>query len=242
MSVGSLVGTALAVLALAQATPEAKPPGAGQDHEPRKRRPVATDMASFEMLTQEQLAERTTIVAATRGLRPPPPTPLAPYLGRAFSERPTLRWRGRTPQVTVVVRDEAGSERLRSEVAGDRLAWPEALPLDRGVPYTWTVETPQGASDAAAFVILDGEERDTVAESLAGVSGNGLDAELERARLLAMHGIWYDCLGAYATLIERYPDRAELYRERAEVLAQVPRAAPAAEADRARATELGGTP
>jgi hypothetical protein len=190
------------------------------------------------MLSPEELQKRTTVAAGTRSLVPPPPEPIAPYLGRSLSTRPTLSWAGRGAEVQVVVADEGGAELLRRSVRGDRLEWGDAPPLEPGHTYTWNVETPRGRSSEAGIQVLAGDERQALEAALAGISGDPLEAQLEQARTLAWQGVWYDSLALYDAAIEAHPDRADFYRERAAVLASIPRGASAAEADREQASRL----
>jgi len=239
-SIAAFAVALLAVAAVAGAQ-EGGAQGTGQAPPPEpaaKRQRVATDLTSFEMLAPEELAKRTTVAAGTRGLVPPPPEPIAPYLGRSLSTRPTLSWAGRDTAVKVVVADRTGAEVLSRDVAGNRLDWGDAPALQPGQTYTWSIEAGHKRSSEASFEVLDGEERQAVEEALAAVPGEAIEAQVERARVLAWRGVWYDALAAYDAVVAAHPDRAELYRERAGVLASIPRGTAAAEADLARAAEL----
>ena len=66
------------------------------------------------------------------------------------------------------------------------------------------------------------------------------EAEFARAQLFAQHGLWYDTIAAYSDLIERNPDRPELYQQRAAIYSLLDATKDQAERDLSRARELGG--
>jgi hypothetical protein len=234
-AVTAVAGLALACVAFAQE------PDGGKESSAKKRRPVTTDVSAFEMLAPEKLAERTTVVAATRGLKPPPPVPLAPFLGKTYDTRPTLMWSTRSESVVLTVRDQHGAEVIREPVTGDSYRLPDHAALSAGQSYQWSVRAPRSEeSDLSELRVVDGAERAAVESSLGDSTLQGLEGELERARTLAAHGLWYDCVAAYSDLIASHPDRAELYEERGAVFSQLVRTQNQAAQDLARAEELRG--
>lgn len=205
----------------------------------KKRKRVVSDMSGFELTPPDKLQKQTTVVGATRGLKPPPPVPLAPYLAKVLGAQPLFMWTSKGKDLTFVLQDEAGKEVVRKPVAENKYRY-DGPPLEAGKTYSWTVQFRNGvASEASSLQVVDAGERKAVDAALAKVKGQGLDAELQRARILGVHRLWYDAVGAYTDLIARHPDRAQPYEERGMILAQIPRTQAAADEDFARADGLG---
>jgi hypothetical protein len=217
-------------------------PAVSADDPPKgaKRKRVVSDMSGFELTPPDKLQKQTTVVGATRGgLKPPPPVPLAPYLAKVLGTQPLFQWTSRGKEFTFALQDEAGADVVRKAVADHNYRY-DGPALAAGKTYTWTVQLPSGvASDAASIQVVDAAERQAVEAALGKVKGQGFDADLQRARVLGERRLWYDALAAYTDLIARHPDKAQAYEERGMILAQLPRTQAAADADFARADELG---
>jgi hypothetical protein len=204
----------------------------------KKRKRVVSDMSGFELTPPEKLQQQTTVVGATRGLKPPPPVPMAPYLAKVLGPQPLFQWASKGTAFTFVLKDEAGQELVRKSLTENKYRY-DGPALTAGKTYSWTVETQSGGvSDPSSFQVADAAERQAVEAGLAKIKGEGLEVDLRRARVLGDRRLWYDVVGAYTDMIARYPDKPQPYEERGMVLAQIPRTKNAAEEDFARADGL----
>ena len=204
----------------------------------KKRKRVVSDMSGFELTPPEKLQKQTTVVGATRGLKPPPPVPMAPYLAKVLGPQPLFQWASKGTAFTFLMKDETGQEVVRKPLTENKYRY-DGPALAAGKTYSWSVETASGGvSEASSFEVVDAGERKTVEAGLAKVKGEGLDAELRRARILGERRLWYDAVGAYTDMIARYPDKAQPYEERGMILAQIPRTKNAADEDFSKADGL----
>jgi hypothetical protein len=155
--------------------------------------------------------------------------PLAPRFGKSYSLTPRLFWRvpSSSQQTTVQLHLwDSEMNRWKWEVTGTEFQiHSDEVNLQPGATYGWLLESPVGQfSEIHEFVIVGGTEREQIEEELArvGQTGNTLGQLLGRGRLFAESGLWYDAVEAYSVLIEKFPNRAELYQERAQILAELP--------------------
>jgi regulator of sirC expression with transglutaminase-like and TPR domain len=70
-------------------------------------------------------------------------------------------------------------------------------------------------------LVVTTEERREIDKKLAAISGEAYEARVARAQALTEARLWYDAIDAYNALIERFPDRAELYEARGTIYAQL---------------------
>ncbi len=75
-------------------------------------------------------------------------------------------------------------------------------------------------------------------KKLAEFPGAVTRAGVARARVFTDARLWYDAIDAYNALIERFPDRAELYERRGTIYAQLTCTQSLAEEDLARAERM----
>jgi hypothetical protein len=186
------------------------------------------------------------MVGATRGLALAP-TALAPKLGKFYGVAALFAWRtkGKANSFVLVFTDDDDVEVFRAEVNGDEYRYsPGAAHLKPGKNYAWMVQVNPplfGAtpSQPAGLVVVSDKERADIENALAQISSSdAYQAALARAKVFTDHRLWYNALGAYADLIARYPDRAELYEQRGMIYAQLEVTKELAEKNFARADEL----
>jgi hypothetical protein len=232
-------------IAVAQTKPPAKPE---QKPEPPKRVRVATDVSGFDLAPQQKVAKAAGVAGASRGAgNAASPLLLAPHMGKLYGPWPRFDWsfNRRVRKYIFVLADENQEEIYRAEVTRPEFQYPADAPrLEPGKTYFWRVEPePKGmdlmASDPAGLKVISGPELQKIEQALSRIGPTEtFDTGLARAQLFAEHGLWYDALAAYGELIEKNPDRAELYEQRGAIYAQLEPTKDLAERDAARAKEI----
>ncbi len=150
-----------------------------------------------------------------------------------------------TAKFTFVISDESNTDIFRAEVSGTEFRYPANAPaLQDGKIYFWSVSTPTSLVSSAAsypsgILVVTEAERREIDKELAGISGDSFAAGVARARIFTDARLWYDAIGAYNELIERFPERAELYERRGTIYAQLACTQSLAEDDLARAEKAG---
>jgi len=232
------VGAALLALTILRANQQPPPavekanpadqPSRGKETPKRQRKRVVTDLSGFDLLEPSKVRRQTTVVGATRGL--PRPVVLAPRLGKLYGSNPQFAWsyEGKAQRFVFVLRNDAQEELFRTEVSGTTYQYPRsAPPLESGRTYFWTVEVASSVmgsivSAPVGFLVISSSQREEIEKRLTQVSSaDPYQAGLARARLLTDYRLWYDALEAYADLIARFPDRAELYEQRGTIYSQL---------------------
>jgi Domain of Unknown Function (DUF928) len=213
----------------AASAPASKPAASGDSDAAAKnnRTRVVTNLAGFDLTDSKKLAGQPMVVGATRGANPV--VPLAPHLGKLYGAHPTFAWSydDTAAKFTFVISDESDVEVFRAEVSGTRFRYPANAPaLQDGKTYFWTVSTPTSLVSSASsypsgILVVTGAERMEIDKKLAAISGDTYEAGVARAQVLTDARLWYDAIDAYNALIERFPDRAELYERRGTIYAQL---------------------
>jgi len=225
-----------------QATNSTKQPDTKESAHPRPR--VVTDLSGFDLLDPGKSKKQTMVAGATRGM--PRAMPLAPALARLYGSNPQFQWRypGKVQKFVFVLMDDRHAELLRTDVSGAEFRYPAtAPPFIPGKTYSWTVGPanflPEGISSPAGFVAIPIAQRQEVEQHLSSInSSDPYDAACQRAQVFTDERLWYDAIGAYTDLIAKYPDRAELYKWRGTIYAQLVTTQALADDDFARAEEL----
>ncbi len=230
----------------AASAPASKPAASGDSGAAAKNNHtrVVTNLAGFDLTDTKRLAGQPMVVGATRGANPV--VPLAPHLGKLYGAHPTFAWsyEDTAAKFSFVITDDANVEIFRAEASGTRFRYPANAPaLQDGKTYFWTVSTPTSLLSSASsypsgILVVTGAERMEIDKKLAEISGNNYEARVARARAFTDARLWYDAIDAYSALIERFPDRAELYERRGTIYAQLTCTQPLAEEDLARADRL----
>jgi Domain of Unknown Function (DUF928) len=213
---------------------------------PPKR--VVADLSGFELDPNKSNAQALQIGAGARGALLPPPL-YAPKLGKAYSLRPVFSW-GDSPgaeNFTFRLYDSDNEEVYENEVGGNvrSFTYPaDAPPLTAGSTYSWTVqamaaqliEPPQ----PVRLLLISGPDRQGVEQALESSKGNDLAARRLQAQAFVQHRLWYDAIAAYSQLISENRNNSDLYRERAQIYAQLPATEALATQDMERARKLDG--
>lgn len=232
-----------------QSQAQAQPPEQAQPKEPKpkqsstpaknKHTRVVTKLAGFDLLEAKNLSGQTMVVAATRGTAQL--VALGPRLGRLYGANPTFAWsyEDTTAKFVFVLTDDAQADVYRAEVSGTQFRYPASAPtLQPGKIYFWTVTIPGsllGSTDVSGLSVVSTAQRQEIEKKLAQFPGNSYEAGVARAQVFTEYRLWYDALGAFTELIERYPERAEPYELRGTIYAQLNCTQALAEADFSRA-------
>lgn len=239
------VAVLFSVAALAQ-TKQPPKPETKEAPKPARQR-VSASASGFELAPQEKVQKAAGVAGATRGAgEGAAPVLLAPHMGKLYGPSPRLAWNfgRRVRKYVVVVTDENQEETYRADVTRPEFQYPQDAPrLEPGQTYYWHVEPEpkamdMGPSEPAGMMVLSGAELKELEQALSKIGpGDSFEAGLARAQLFREHGLWYDALGAYGELIEKNPNRTELYEQRAEIYAQLEPTKELAERDAARAKQ-----
>jgi hypothetical protein len=226
--------------------PPSKPAASGDSAAAAKtnRTRVVTNLTGFDLTDTKKLAGQPMVVGATRGEHPL--VALAPHLGKLYGAHPTFAWSydDKEAKFTFVIADESNTDIFRSEVNGAQFRYPANAPALRdGKIYFWSVSTAtslvsSAASYPAGFLVVTAEERREIDKKLGNISGDSYEAGVGRAQVFTDARLWYDAIDAYNALIERFPDRAELYEKRGTIYAQLKSTQSLAEEDLARADKV----
>lgn len=209
-----------------------------------RRQRVVSVLPGFDLLDARRARTQALLVGGTRP--PLAPVPLAPRLGRAFDTRPTFVWEpppgSGGDAYIVVVLDDALDELVRIPARGLRATYPaDALALEPGRTYMWTVEWPGGGPSApSALTIVGGDERARIQAKLDAPPTTAGETPIDaRARVLVEHRVWYDAIEALSRAIETLgPSRARL-EARATVYGQLEATRALSERDFEQAESLG---
>ena len=229
--------------------PGSKPETKAPPPQTQKRQRVTTDVSKFELAPASKVAKSAGVAGASRGAGDQAaPVALAPHLTRLYGPSPMFNWsfNRRVRKFVFILTDENQEEIYRADVTRPQFQYPSDAPqLEPGKTYYWYVEPEPKAmdmarSEPAGFQVINGAELKEVEQKLAQIGASeSFESGVARAQLFRDHGLWYDALSAYSELIEKNPDHAELYQQRAAIYVQLDPTKDLAERDLARAKEAG---
>ena len=202
---------------------------------------VRAKMDGFDLTPKGTAARATQVGGASRSIGGL--TLYAPTMGKAYSLTPTFYWSTDDPQAEFTFRitqpsSGSGDPIYETKVVGGHFIYPADAPaLAPGGTYVWTVSPTLdmlGKPASASFLIVGGNERETVAAALA-TAQTATDPAAATAKVFTDMRLWFDALAAYSALIDKFPTRAEFYQARADLYDQLPSTAALADADAAKA-------
>lgn len=208
-----------------------------------KKKLLDADLQGFELSDDKNVH---TTVGGTRGVENALSlaTLLAPKVAKLYGSSALFQWSTKSPGdgyiFTIVDEDEARVVREQLKDQSYKLA--DGLSkLKPGETYQWKVQVlPQTVPGVGSdFMMVSDEERQQVDKDLAAIpAGDPYEAGFRRARVFVAHHLWFDAIGAYTELIEKYPNRAELYEDRGAIYSSIEATRKLGEADRAKAASL----
>ncbi len=244
---GALLLTSVALVGNAQqVTPPAQgsKPAANADGtaKPAKKHTDA-DLSGFD-LSDEKAKKMSTMFGGSRGASFPSATLYAPKLAKFYGGAALFQWasEGKNDGYVLLITDEDETQIVKQLVKDSHYELPSGQnKLHAGETYYWRVQVLPSATagDSLGIRVVSAAERQAIDKALAAVHGaDAYQTGLARARIFTDHRLWFDALGAYTELIEKYPDRAELYEQRGRIYAQVDATTKLADADAARVAAL----
>jgi hypothetical protein len=207
----------------------------------KPKRKLDADLSGFDVSDSKSDKKVATMLGGSRNTAVPSATLLAPRRAKFYGANAVFSWTfsGHNEGYVLLITDEDETQLLRQQTKDPRCAFdPIKTKLEPGATYYWRVQVLPNtlASDPLEFVVVTAEERAVIDKALAVVPvGDAYDSALTRARIFVDHRLWFDALGAYDDLIAKYPNRGELYEDRATIYAQLAVTKPQSEADQARA-------
>ena len=209
--------------------PSPNPAGKAVPDKAQPKRVVA-DLSGFELDPKKSKSQSLQIGAGSRGSSVPPPL-YAPSLGKAYGLRPIFSW-GNSPgaqKFTFRLYDSDDDEIYEQDIAGNlrSFAYPQDAPaLKAGATYSWTVQALATRlvepPVPVRIMLVSGAERESIEQELESSKGDALADCLKRVQILVDHRLWYDAVGEYSQLISKNHDNPELYKQRAQIYAQLP--------------------
>ena len=232
-----LPSTDSAATATQQAPPKPDPAA-------KPKRKLDADLSGFDVSDDKSGKKVSTMLGGSRTAAVPSATLLAPHRAKFYGACADFLWSfaGHSEGYVLLITDEDETQIVRQQVKDNRYRFAGASDkLQPGTLYFWRVQVLPNtlASEPLEFVVVSPDERQAIDRAIAAVPGGDLyESTLSRAHIFVEHRLWFDALGAYNDLVSKYPNRAELYEDRAAIYAQIPSTKAFSDADSARASEL----
>jgi hypothetical protein len=224
--------------------PVAKPSGnaaSGGTAKPKKS--LDADLSGFD-LSDDKSKKMSTMFGGSRGASFPSATLYAPKLAKFYGGEALFQWtsEGKNDGYVLLITDEDETQIVKQAVKEARYELPAAQnKLQAGQTYYWRVQVLPSATagDSLGIKVVSAAERRDIDKALAAAHGaDAYQTDLAKAQVFTDHRLWFDAIGAYTQLIEKYPDRAAPYEQRAKIYAQADATSKLAQTDTARAAEL----
>jgi hypothetical protein len=223
----------------------AKPGNSGSNDSTAKppKKHLNADLSGFD-LSDDKSKKVSTMFGGSRGAAFPSATLYAPQLAKFYGGAALFQWasEGKNDGYVLLITDEDETQIVKQPVKESRYRLPsEQNKLQPGETYYWRVQVLPSATagDSLGIKVVSKTERLAIDKALAAAHGaDAYQTGLARARVFTDHRLWFDAVGAYTELIEKYPDRAEAYDQRGKIYAQVEATSKLADADAARAAAL----
>jgi hypothetical protein len=210
-----------------------------------KPKPKLTDadLSGFD-LSDDKSKKVTTNSGGTRGgVEIPSATLLAPKTAKLYGSSALFQWAPLGPTdgyiFTIVDDDETQVVRQQSKDPNYKLS--SLGKLKPGEVYHWKVQAlPRTVpGEPLDIKVVSVVERQKIDKELAAIpGGDPYETGLARARVFVQHKLWFDAIGAYTDLIEKFPDRAQPYEDRGALYSKIDATHKRGEADLAKAATL----
>jgi Domain of Unknown Function (DUF928) len=194
-------------------------------------------------LSDDKSKKMATMFGGSRGASYPSATLYAPKVAKFYGGDALFQWasEGKNNGYVLLITDEDETQIVKEPVKEScyRLMGGQSK-LKAGETYYWRVQVLPStiAGDSLGIKVVSAVERQAIDKALAVVHGDAYTTGLARAQVFTDHRLWFDAIGAYSELIEKYPHRAELYEQRGKIYAQIDATSKLAEADAVRAEDL----
>ena len=158
----------------------------------------------------------TYVALATRGSKRPP-TILSPRNTRIMSEAPNLQWMGMDQQTgTVRVYGPQGTIWTAENLALTQIKYPpDAVPLQPGIDYSWSLEKKGFPPETASFKLLASEECTRIQERLASLQttagATSTTLAILQASFLISNELFYETREILIAALKTDPDEPTLH-------------------------------
>jgi len=201
------------------------------------------DLSGFD-LSDDKSRKVTTNSGGTRGgIEIPSATLLAPRIGKLYGASALFQWApvGPTDGYIFTIVDDDETQVVRQQSKDPNFKLSGLGKLKPGATYHWKVQAlPRTVPGNPLDVeVVSAAERQKIDKELAAIpAGDPYDTGLARARVFVQHKLWFDAMGAYSDLIEKFPDRAQPYEDRGALYSKIDVTHKRGEADLAKAATL----
>jgi hypothetical protein len=200
------------------------------------------DLSGFD-LSDDKSKKVITNSGATRGTEIPSAILLAPRIGKLYGASALFQWApiGPTDGYIFTIVDDDETRLVRQESKDPVYKLSGLGKLKAGEVYHWKVQAlPRTVpGEPLDFKVVSAIERLKIDKELAAIpAGDPYDAGLARARVFVQHKLWFDAIGAYTDLIEKFPDRAQPYEDRGALYSKIDVTHKRGEGDLAKAATL----
>lgn len=234
----------LAVVPCSSQQPAASKSGSNANSAAKpKAKLTDADLSGFD-LSDDKSRKVISSSGGTRGVDIPSATLLAPKIARLYGASALFQWAPIGPTdgyiFTIVDDDETQLVRQQSKDPSFELSGGLGK-LKPGESYTWRVQAlPRNVpGEGLKVVVVSAAERRQIDKELAAIpGGDPYDTGLARARVFVKYHLWFDAIGGYTDLIEKFPDRAQPYEDRGAIYAKIDVTHKRGEADLAKAANL----
>jgi hypothetical protein len=225
-------------------SPAQQPPSKPDQSAPKPKRKLDADLSGFDVSADKSDKKVATMLGGSRSAAVPSATLLAPHRAKLYGAMALFSWAfsGHNEGYVIIITDEDETQLVHQQVKEPRYRLdPAKTKLQPGETYYWRVQVLPStlASDPLEFAVVSAQERHQIDAAVVAIPlSDAYESALARAHVFVDHRLWFDALGAYDELIAKYPNRSELYEDRATIYGQIPATKPLADADRAHAAEL----
>lgn len=208
---------------------------------PRKKL-LDEDLKGFD-LAENKTGKVKTVVGGTRGVESPSKL-LGPHLAKLYGCSALFQWSAKSHDegFIFIIVDEEDTRIVGAEVKETGYLLPAGESrLSPGETYQWRVRVLPNTivGEGLKFTVVSDEEQKQIEKEFATIpAGSEYETGLSRARVLVAHHLWFDVIGAYADLIAKFPDSAQLYEDRGAVYSQIEITRDLAKLDQTRAAAL----
>jgi len=232
---------AVIVVCVAASAPAQSTGQAGGGKATTKKKLDDSDLKGFDVSDPKSVGH--TAVGATRGdTKIPSAKLLAPATAKLYGADALFQWApiGPTDGYMFFIVDDDETQLVRQKLSETSFKLTSLGKLKPGETYGWKIQALPSSvpGEAQRIVVVGGAERQKIAAELAAKPGDSYDAAFARARVFVAHKLWFDAIGAYTDLIEKFPDRAQPYEDRGAIYSQVEATKKRGEADLAKAATL----
>ncbi len=226
---------------------KSQPPAANKaaaEKAPPKK--VVADLSGFELDPRKNKSQGLQIGAGSRGATIPPAL-YAPSLGKAYGLQPVFFWGESTSaqKFTFRLYDSNDDEIYEQDVDGKvhSFTYPSDAPaLKSGATYSWTVQAIAAQlvepPEPVRITLVAGAERQSIDSALQNAKSDSLADRMQRSQIFVDHRLWYDAIAIYTQLIADNRNNPELYKQRAQIYAQLPETQRLANQDMEQAGKL----